>query len=516
MELLEYKNKIFNLFNCKNFEELPNKMLNSGYTSELFDEYMKIVGNLNKDWIKHLFQYYQADRINKKQDFTPNCLSSLISKLSGKADVIYDCCAGTGSLTIEKWKESPNALFICEELDKSAIPFLLFNLAIRNMHAYVINGNVLTKKTVARFEIKKGVKYGIVERIDSIELSVKADVSISNPPYNISWNQPVALEALTDERFNKCELPPKSNANYAFILHCLSAANEKSCLILPNGILRSNGAEQEIRKYLIDNNLIESVIILPDKMFEVTSISTCILVLNKKKNNDIISFIDSRQNYSIEVREQNGQVGGKSHTNRTYLKEYKTFNERQINAIINAISSGESIPEFCITVTSKEIQQKNYDISPSTYIQFKEQEQLHRPYEEIVSDLNFINQQRNACKLVINETLAKQYGLDINLYKEDKKLAEESANNIKTLLDLKVITPDYISFTKNKNEICIKTNDKEILSFLFERFIKMWGQNIQQFNIFENRYLVELRDAMLPELLSGKIDVSSLKEAQQE
>lgn len=162
MELLEYKNKIFNLFNCKNFEELPNKMLNSGYTSELFDEYMKIVGNLNKDWIKHLFQYYQADRINKKQDFTPNCLSSLVSKLSGKADVIYDCCAGTGSLTIEKWKESPNALFICEELDKSAIPFLLFNLAIRNMHAYVINGNVLTKKTEARFEIKKGVKYGII------------------------------------------------------------------------------------------------------------------------------------------------------------------------------------------------------------------------------------------------------------------------------------------------------------------------------------------------------------------
>ena len=117
---------------------------------------------------------------------------------------------------------------------------------------------------------------------------------------------------------------------------------------------------------------------------------------------------------------------------------------------------------------------------------------------------------------MINETLAKQYGLDINSYKEDKKFAEESANNIKTLLDLKVITPDYISFTKNKNEICIKTNDKEILSFLFERFIKMWGQNIQQFNIFENRYLVELRDALLPELLSGKLDVSLLKEADNE
>lgn len=510
MELLEYKNKVFNLFNCKSFAELPNAIKNSGYTFEIFEEYWKIVGDLDQDWIKHLFQYYQADRVNKKQDFTPNSLSVLLSRLSGKVNVIYDCCAGTGSLTIEKWKDCPEALFICEELDESAIPFLLFNLAIRNINAYVINGNVLTKEVKARFAVKKGKKYASVKKVENFELPKSIDISISNPPYNISWNPPSALETLSDKRFNKCEIPPKNNANYAFILHCLSVANDKSFLILPNGILRSDGAEQEIRKYLIDNNLIESVILLPDKMFEVTTIATCILVLNKKKSNNMISFIDSRHNYSIEVRKQNGQFGGKSHTNRTYLKEYKAFNENQINAIINAILSGESIPEFCISVTIKEVQQKNYDISPSTYIQFKEREELHRSYKDIVSDINFINQQRNACKLVINETLARQFGLDVNSYKENKMLAEKSAEDIKSLLNLKIITPDYITFTKNKNEICIKTNDKEIISFLFERFIKMWGQNIQQFNIFENRYLAELRDAMLPDLMSGKIDVSSI------
>lgn len=97
------------------------------------------------------------------------------------------------------------------------------------------------------------------------------------------------------------------------------------------------------------------------------------------------------------------------------------------------------------------------------------------------------------------------------MFKQDKVFAEETKKNIKVLLGLDIVSEDCISFTKNKNEICIKTNDKEQLSFLFKRFIKMWGQNIQQLNFFENRYLVELRDALLPELLNGKIDVSNIK-----
>ena len=68
MELLEFKTKMFELFECDNFSDLPLKILNCGYNSNIFNRYINIVGNLDKDWIKHLFQYYQADRINKKQD----------------------------------------------------------------------------------------------------------------------------------------------------------------------------------------------------------------------------------------------------------------------------------------------------------------------------------------------------------------------------------------------------------------------------------------------------------------
>jgi len=510
MELLEFKTKMFELFECDNFSDLPLKILNCGYNSNIFNRYINIVGNLDKDWIKHLFQYYQADRINKKQDFTPNCLSTLLSRLSGKGNSFYDCCAGTGSLTIEKWKDCPDALFICEELDENAIHFLLFNLAIRNINAYVINGNVLTQEVKSKFIVKKGEQFGIVEKVLDAEKRIKTDNSISNPPYNISWEPPTALEALTDERFNKCEMPPKGNANFAFVLHCLEMVKQRTCFILPNGIFRSDGAEREIRKYLIDNNLIECVVILPDKMFEVTTISTCILVLNKQKENNSVAFVDTRQRYSIEIREQNGQYGAKSHTNRTYHKKYKILSDEQIDDVFNAISSGENIPEFCITVSNVEIQNKNYDISPSTYIEFKEQEEVHRSYEDIVNELNFITRQRNSCKLIINENIAKLNGFDIELYKQSKKKSSQMADNIKKLLGLKLETEDYISFTKNKNEICLKSNDKEILSPLFASFIKMWKQNVELLNNFENRYLAELRDAMLPDLMSGKLDVSKI------
>lgn len=369
-------------------------MLNSGYTTELFDEYMKVVGDLNKDWIKHLFQYYQADRINKKQDFTPKCLGELLSRLADDAVSFYDCCAGTGSLTIEKHKNCPKAYFICIEFDENAIPFLLFNLAIRNISADVLYGDALSEKIFKRYSVIRGEKYGIVKEIANGDILDKIDTCISNPPYNIQWNPPTALEALTDERFNQCEVPPKSNANYAFILSGLEKVNKKACFILPNGILKSDGTEKEIRNFLVDSNLIESVILLPDKMFKITSISTCILVLNKNKNNDVISFVDSRQDYSLETRKQNGQVGSKAHTNRTYSKEYKVLKETQINRILSAIENLENTPEYSISVSNEVVAKTSYDIAPPTYIQFKEMELSHRPYQDIIEDLNFITRQK--------------------------------------------------------------------------------------------------------------------------
>ena len=127
----------------------------------------------------------------------------------------------------------------------------------------------------------KGEKYSNIEEISpDIVPEITADVAVSNPPYNIKWNPPLPIE--NDGRFPI--IPPASNANWAFVFNCLSKAN-KAVLILPNGIL-SERTEQEIRKYFVDNDLIDTVIIMPEKMFEVTSISTCVLVINKHKKNN--------------------------------------------------------------------------------------------------------------------------------------------------------------------------------------------------------------------------------------
>lgn len=147
---------------------------------------------------------------------------------------------------------------------------------------------------------------------------------ISNPPYNMKWTLPPFAQI--QPRFSETELPPECNANYAFVLSGLSMISDKAVFLLPCGVLSTeNKQEKEIRKWLVEKNFVEAIITCPDKMFEATSIPTCIIVFNKNKQTSHISFLDLRQTYEVENREQNGQFGGASHINRTYKKETKVF-----------------------------------------------------------------------------------------------------------------------------------------------------------------------------------------------
>ena len=115
---------------------------------------------------------------------------------------------------------------------------------------------------------------------------------------------------------------------------------------------------------------------------------------------------------------------------------------------------------------------------------------------------------QNACKLVINETIAKSLGLDMEVFKQGKKNSEEMRSQMKTLgIDIEI--EDYIQFTKNKNEFVFKCNDKELLPDIFFQFFAVWKNQIALLNRMQNQYLAELRDAILPDLMSGKINLSS-------
>ena len=505
MELLEFKHKMFELCAVSQIAEIRDVLYNAVLSQDIsiFNGYNSIIDD-TKDWLQALWQYYEADRTEKKQDYTPKSLCKLVAALAGECNSVYDCCGGSGALTVEMLKNRKVENVFVEELDERVIPFLLFNLCLCNANGYVVNGDVLSCEQFKCYKLIKGKKYSRCEVIDRTEPNI-CEVSISNPPYNISWNAPSPMDAMLDGRFPV--LPPASNANYAFVLNCLARAKEKAVLILPNGIM-SERTEYECRKYLVDNDLIETVIIMPDKMFEVTSISTCILVLNKnKKHNGEICFIDSRKNCIFEEREQNGQFGGASHTNRTYKKAYNVLSAENMQRIFDAIESRENKSEFSTIKKNEDVAKNEYMLMPSRYIEFCDQTHLHRNFQEIADNINYISKMQNACKLVINETIAKSLGLDIETFKQGKKNSEEMRSQMKTL-GIDIDAEDYIQFTKNKNEFVFKCNDKEMLPDIFLQFFSVWKNQVALLNKMQNQYLAELRDAILPDLMSGKINLS--------
>lgn len=331
---------------------------------------------------------------------------------------------------------------------------------------------------------------------------------ISNPPYNMQWKK--NPYAQLERRFAECgKVPPESNANYAFILTGLEE-NDRCIFLLPGSVMSGGRKEeQEIRAWLIEMNFVETVIVCPDDMFESTGIGTCIIVLDKNKKTATTEMVDLRRKYKEEIREQNGQHGSASHTGRTYKKRIKVIAEDTIEEVITAIERRENIPEFCKAVNIETMRKDGYTLLASHYLDLEETQIEHRSYRDIVNDINRIAREKNACKLTINESLAKGMGFDIELYKEDQE--DTGLNDIlKKLGAEKLEKQNYFTTSKNKNEIKFENNSKDILSSVLIMILQNWKQHIYYLNQEENRYLAELRDALMPELMSGGIDMSDL------
>ena len=339
-------------------------------------------------------------------------------------------------------------------------------------------------------------------------------VTISNPPFNLKWEYPVF--ASMQERFNKTVLPPNNNANFAFVLTALNES-DKAIFILPQGVLTaSNKNELEIRKYLVENNLIEAVIQCPGNMFTSTGVATCILILNKWKETTKIELIDMSNNCDVETREQNGQYGGKSHTNRVYKKNFNVFNDDQIEYVVDCIKNLKTEKDLCKAVTIEEVKEKNYRLSLGIYEEVSIEDcesSITRSYEDIVKDLNRVIRQKNNMKLVINEKVAKSLGLMdlINNFQMNKQINEEMKKTLKMLnivdLESELLVEDFITISKKQNEISLINNDKEHISTILLFALNSWKQFMYHLNEQENLYLYELRDKLIPDLLSGKVEI---------
>ncbi len=380
---------INNLLEIKESYELPDKLmtllLHNNLMTKLFDKFMEYEIDLTKDFFRDYFQEQHADRKGLKQDYTPDAICKIISKLQNEKDTLLDVCSGTGALSLFSYNENNDLSLICEEISQRSISTLLFNLAIRNIKGYVLRKDVLKNEILDIYKLEKGAKYSTITKTENIEKR-KYNTIISNPPYSLEW-QPIA-----DERFNTYELAPKSKADFAFILDILYRLNEngKAFIILPHGVLFRGQSEGKIRKQLIDNNLIDAIIGLPDKLFLNTSIPVLILVLKKNRTTKDILFIDSSKNFVSQSKQND-------------------MNEEQIDKIVDTFRNRIEIEKYSHLATYEEIVKNDYNLNIPRYVDTFEKEPLP-DLKKVVEDIIKIEKETKECEKELKGMLEQLEG----------------------------------------------------------------------------------------------------------
>lgn len=319
---------------------------------------------------------------------------------------------------------------------------------------------------------------------------------VANPPYNMRWEPPTLAGFMP--RYSGFTIPPKQNANFAFVLSGLELAENRAVFLLPNGALTSSvEEEQTIRQQLIEQNLILAVVALPLNMFESTNIPTCLLIFDKHKDTRKIAMMDLKEYCAEEVRDQRGQFGGNSHTGRTYHKTVNVIPDDIMEKCVGLIESKQDEQYLCKWVLPEEITRAEYNLMPRRYLDIETKEK-HRSFEDIANDYNRIIEQKNAIKIRMNRTAAKRLGYDC--MGADRPDLSESFG----IVGQKVLKENYITFGADDG-IKIQISTKDGIHPLVIDFLNHWKQMIIYLNNEENRYLAEFRDALLPELMSGRI-----------
>ena len=281
--------------------------------------------------------------------FTPQHVSKLIAQLAmhGQKSVnkIYDPAAGSGSLLLQAKKHFDNHI-IEEGFYGQEVNHTTYNLARMNMFLHNINYD--------KFHIVLGDTLRDPQLMDEKPF----DAIVSNPPYSIPWIGSDDPTLINDDRFAPAGvLAPKSKADFAFVLHALHYLSSKgrAAIVCFPGIFYRSGAEQKIRKYLVDNNFVETVIALAPNLFYGTSIAVNILVLSKHKTDTKTQFIDVT-----------GEDFFKKVTNNNLLED------QHIDKIMAMFDSKAEVPHVATTVDNAKIVENDYNLSVSSYVEAKD------------------------------------------------------------------------------------------------------------------------------------------------
>lgn len=285
--------------------------------------------------------------------FTPQNVSNLIARLAtyGKTTVnkIYDPACGSGSLLLQA-KKLFGEYFSEEGFFGQEINHTTYNLARMNMFLHNIN---YVKFDIALGDTLLHPQYGDQKPFDAI---------VSNPPYSVNWVGSDDPTLINDDRFAPAGvLAPKSKADFAFVLHSLNylSARGRAAIICFPGIFYRGGAEQKIRKYLVDNNFVESVISLPPNLFYGTSIAVNILVLSKHKTEPKTQFIDA-----------SGEDFFKKETNNNVLLP------EHIDRILDIFGNKEEVQYVATSVDNAQIAENDYNLSVSSYVEAEDKREV--------------------------------------------------------------------------------------------------------------------------------------------
>lgn len=279
--------------------------------------------------------------------FTPADVSELLTRLGtvGKKEInkVYDPACGSGSLLLKAEKvlgrDAVRNGFFGQEINITT-----YNLCRINMFLHDIE---FDKFDIACEDTLTNPQHWDDEPFELI---------VSNPPYSIKWAGDENPLLINDPRFSPAGvLAPKSKADLAFIMHSLAwlASNGTAAIVCFPGIMYRGGAEQKIRKYLVDNNFIDCIIQLPSNLFFGTSIATCIMVLKKGKTDNKMLFIDASSE-CVKVTNNN------------------KLTQENVNKIVDTFAQRAEKVHFSHLAEYSEVQENDYNLSVSTYVEAKD------------------------------------------------------------------------------------------------------------------------------------------------
>ncbi|TAH23983.1 MAG: SAM-dependent DNA methyltransferase [Cytophagales bacterium] len=355
-----------------------------------------------------LSKFALAEGKGKGEFYTPKSIVNLIAEMiEPYKGIIYDPACGSGGMFVQSIKfieahhgNKKEISIYGQEYTNTTYKLAKMNLAIRG-----ISGN-LGEKAADTFA-------------DDQHKDLKADYIMANPPFNQKdWRG--ENELIDDPRWRGYDMPPKSNANYGWILNMVSKLSENGIagFILANGALSGGGEEYKIRRKLIENNLVEAIVIIPRDTFYTTDISVTLWILNKNKKARAVEINGKQKNY--RDREKEILFVDLRRWGQEFEKQFIELTEEDIAKVAlnyhnwqqtDFKKTYKNVPEYCYSANFEQLQANDFSLVPSKYIEFIDRD----------SEIDF-------------DTEMKRIQKDFkNLLKEEKQSQVQLINAFKTL-----------------------------------------------------------------------------------